>query len=771
MNRLITLLTYALPGLLLLLLPWSVSAQGGSIFSIQSILWTFVNNVFGFLLGAAGVMLDWSLQNFVVDFGQTFVTGGVGNAVDTGWAIIRDIFNLTFIFGLVWLGLKMILNSDDAGTRRWLVYLILAALLVNFSLFFTKFIVDFSNILATQILTSGFTSVTGAAGGTDPEVSEAFMQMFGVSSIFESGAVVQNPIASGAQGGYMYIFGAAIVFLIGAFCFFAGAIMIIIRFVALCIYMVFSPLMFIGWVFPQMAGVTSKYWSGFLGRAFFAPAYVVLIYLAAYVMAAYRSTGGSMAEAFLVNGGATGPSTTAEVLVNFTMVSVFLIAAVVVGNKLSADGAAVSIRAGKNIAGRGRRFARNTAVGTGRFAARNTAGWATQQTVNRSAEAMQRRYNRLDARLSQTKSGRALRGAASVATLGALRDKNVQSALGAGKRMSIAGSETLAQKRERERNLQKRQNATNTEREREEQFIGAVTSFNENKAIYENSDDAQKRGMAKKEMDVKEKEIAALVSRMTVAEITRTEGLGGIADEDLKSKVVAKNLSDAQIKGLEDSGQYNNQDIKAIKDARTDGIFSDVTEGFQDVSASVDELEASLDNANRTISRWSTDTLEGMAGSRMDNGKTRLADERIATNLTQRQLDSMRDSGKITSGDYQDVMEARNSGFAKIATNGSLVDSSTVTNAGDQGFIERRRAKLFSQNAQDAGKLPAAVYATKEMAPHITPAALTQRVRNGLSADEVKAIEKNINDNTGPKEAEMWKKWSQNTTEGGRFNF
>lgn len=363
MNLLKRIVSYS-PYLLILLVVFPVfsSAKTGdtSMFDIKNILWTFVNNVFGFLIGAAGVLLDFAVNKFVIGFGETWGVNstGVGGAIDMSWKIVRDVFNITFIFGLVWLGFKMILRSDDSNTRRTLITLIIAALLVNFSLFITKFVVDFTNILASEIA-GAFSDDNNPANPA--EVSKAFMQLFGLSSIWHA-ADSTTKIAGDTS--YMYIFGTAIVFMIGAFCFAAGGIMLIIRFAALCIYMVFSPLMFLGMVFPGLKKVSSDYWSGFLGRAFFAPAYLMLIYLAAFVMGSYNNVAPQFASA--LNG--EKPDLVATTIGPFMLTCVFLIASVVVAGKMSADGATTAISMGKNLTGRAQRGLKNTAVWTGRTA-------------------------------------------------------------------------------------------------------------------------------------------------------------------------------------------------------------------------------------------------------------------------------------------------------------------------------------------------------------------------------------------------------------------
>jgi len=384
-QRLITNIPYFVAALLLVFAatPLIVEAQeiGAGMSGIQQILYFIVVGFFGWIMGIAGWLLDHSINTFIINFGTTFGTAGVGEAVDALWVTVRDFFNIIFIFGLVYIGFKMILDSDDSRTRSTLVTLVIAALLVNFSLFITKFVVDFSNILATEVATAGFNQAQGIPGlaGVDlsnreVEIANTFFNLMQIPSTLETNPELVSR-ESGA-GNWGYIFGNAIIYIVGAFVFASGAIMILIRFVALSVYMVLSPFMFIGFVIPGFMNVTRKYWTGFLGRAFFAPVYIVLLYFAAVVLQNTLAAGRGSAQ----GGGnvtALGSNATAEnfaaVLAPFLLTSAFMVAAVMVASKLSNDAAStfdrMAIRGSKRVAGYMPRLgAQYGAYGSGVFA-------------------------------------------------------------------------------------------------------------------------------------------------------------------------------------------------------------------------------------------------------------------------------------------------------------------------------------------------------------------------------------------------------------------
>lgn len=362
--------------LLVLALPWIAFAG-----VIATTVYTIVVGFLGFFVGIAGNMLDFAITGYVIGFGDSFIKGGVGVAVDTLWVAIRDIFNLTFIFGLVFIGLKMILDSDDSGTRRWLIHLILAALLINFSLYITKFIVDFTNILATEIAQSFPLDKSNKLS-----ISYGFMNSLGITSLLD----VNAPLGDSP---WAYIFGSAILFLVMIFTFGAGAILLLIRYVVLCLYMVFSPLMFLGWVFPQLQGVTSKYWSGFLGRAFFAPIYLLLVYFSYYVVATiygFTNASGNTPDfkKALASGSANGTigGSIEGTLMTFFIACIFLIASIVIASKLGADGANAALRIGNSAKDWGRRQAGNMAGG----ATFGLAARGMRNTVGRGSDMLTR---------------------------------------------------------------------------------------------------------------------------------------------------------------------------------------------------------------------------------------------------------------------------------------------------------------------------------------------------------------------------------------------
>jgi hypothetical protein len=395
-----------------LVLPHAVLAQdvGAAEGFFQGILWSILVTITGTILWICAMLFDFSVNVFVIGFGDLFLGSGIGVAVDRIWFILRDFVNMFFIFGLVYIGFKMILDADNSNTRRWLVNLIIAAVLINFSLFITKAVVDFSNNIATQIAISGFPQGSGESVVGTPKVDLAdnLLGLLGVKDLLTLN-VGTNP-----GGGWGYIFGTAIFFLVTAFVLAAGAFMLMIRFIALTLFLLVSPLMFVSWVLPPVSDTMKKYWKMFLGRAFFAPVYFLFLYFSLETLVGLQeslgisSGGGKWANTFATTGAAgnTALANGQSTLPFFFIMCGFMIGSLVIAKKIGADGADGALSLGKSL--------KNKAIGyTKKGAGAATLGVGARvgrSTIGRGANAMAN-SSRLQNWAAKSRVGRAALGA------------------------------------------------------------------------------------------------------------------------------------------------------------------------------------------------------------------------------------------------------------------------------------------------------------------------------------------------------------------------
>jgi hypothetical protein len=93
------------------------------------------------------------VAGYIFNFGVQLALNSASYGLDflsQGWAVVRDIANLSFIFILIYIAYTVIMEAETTGTMRMLAGVIVMALLINFSFFLTRVVVDAGNILAVQ---------------------------------------------------------------------------------------------------------------------------------------------------------------------------------------------------------------------------------------------------------------------------------------------------------------------------------------------------------------------------------------------------------------------------------------------------------------------------------------------------------------------------------------------------------------------------------------------------------------------------------------------
>lgn len=363
-----------------------------------------VYNIFimigGWVAGFGGMLFDIAVDSLVLKFGCWITTGSggcegrmqgqVGGVIDEVWKVIRDLFNIVFIFALVWIGLRLILGADETGTRRAIGFLIAAALLVNFSLYISKLVIDVANFTAVQIHTSmvggltgeGF-SVTASSDEGDfsfidttgkYSIAGAFMQTLRISTFFSANAKVDDGVGAVVVGLLAFVFLCYLGFVLAY-----GAVMLVVRFIALVILLIFSPMMFLGWVLPSMEKYSSQWRTMFLAYSFFIPAYLLLLYISLYVMiqvAVVLGDNGHYADAIVDYGGDTSTSDW-EVYMLYMLGVGFLYASTKVASAMSKSGAVIGMTAGSSVA---RRIAGAPGRALG-YGAKGAGGWAGRTAI------------------------------------------------------------------------------------------------------------------------------------------------------------------------------------------------------------------------------------------------------------------------------------------------------------------------------------------------------------------------------------------------------
>ncbi|NCO44910.1 hypothetical protein GW888_02445, partial [Candidatus Wolfebacteria bacterium] len=209
--------------------------------------------------------------------------------VQTGWQIVLNFTNLGFVLAIIVMAFATIFRVQSYAMKKTLWKLIVAALLVNFSLVIAGAFINISDIFSNFFLKQG--------GIKDPlEWSKAFAAMFRAQALLKVGETIAAQGFVDTATGAINTFGAAglqaiaSVFFIDLFTvlacltLLATAVMLLIRYVFLGILLLLSPIVWLLWIFPGTQHLWQKWWSQFLRWTFFAPIMLFFISLSLYAM-------------------------------------------------------------------------------------------------------------------------------------------------------------------------------------------------------------------------------------------------------------------------------------------------------------------------------------------------------------------------------------------------------------------------------------------------------------------------------------------------------
>ncbi|MEK7526973.1 MAG: hypothetical protein AAB537_00985, partial [Patescibacteria group bacterium] len=195
-----------------------------------------------------------------------------------GWKLIRDLVNMGFIFILLYIAISTILQSSSYNIRSMLVKLIIAAVLINFSLFLTKVVMDAGNIVAINFYNSFSRPVLGQAE-PQPSISTTFRDYLKIKDKYDPRS--GEKIVLGSIDSFFNTVMRAITAVIVIYVFLSLTFVFIARVIAFIFLMIFSPIGFIGAVFPGASGAAAKWRKTLIDQTLVAPVFLILIYLVA----------------------------------------------------------------------------------------------------------------------------------------------------------------------------------------------------------------------------------------------------------------------------------------------------------------------------------------------------------------------------------------------------------------------------------------------------------------------------------------------------------
>lgn len=217
------------------------------------------------IVSLAGHLFDYFIL-YSIDSGSYNTTNGF---IEKGWTIIRDICNLFFLFILLYIAIRHILGSGGGWTGKALKNLIIIALLINFSLFFTRIMIDAGNVLArvfySSISVENEDLPLGSKSLSVGFVKKINPQRILTSNIFEPDqTLVQNPNATSQQESpqstvFLVFLMMTAINVVLAIVFLSVCLLLLARVIGLWFMMIFSPIAFISFAIPGGGGMFGKF--------------------------------------------------------------------------------------------------------------------------------------------------------------------------------------------------------------------------------------------------------------------------------------------------------------------------------------------------------------------------------------------------------------------------------------------------------------------------------------------------------------------------------
>lgn len=251
------------------------------LFSISNVATSLIGKVayvINYIIGYIGGVLfsiGGLLINFALELNDRILDESFNTFLYTGWNIVLGFANLSFILVIIIIAFATIFRNQTYGMKQILWRLIVAALLVNFSLVIAGVFIDSAGMV-TKFFVSKSTLGPTDMSTTLASVFEVqkFMQVQpdqSVANAFES-------FGSGVLIAISSVFFSFIFTVIASIVLLAIFVMLLTRYLALSILLIFSPLVMVAWIFPK-SKYYQEWWQNFIKWTIFAPIVTFFLYL------------------------------------------------------------------------------------------------------------------------------------------------------------------------------------------------------------------------------------------------------------------------------------------------------------------------------------------------------------------------------------------------------------------------------------------------------------------------------------------------------------
>ncbi len=213
--------------------------------------------------------------------------------IQNGWTIIRDLSNIFFIFALLVAAIGTIVGLHGVNAKKTIASVIIVGLFINFSLFFSKVIVDLSHVM-TRVFYSNIQTI-----GDSKKISGALMKQLEPQKILSEAkwkdAKLHDPTQTGTQvvtvtdsdnkgtKAIITLLIAGAMNWILVYLFAVLTAVFITRVLTIWLCMIFAPLAFSTLMVPKMSHMQyigfSSWLKNLTNAAFLAPIFLFFIFI------------------------------------------------------------------------------------------------------------------------------------------------------------------------------------------------------------------------------------------------------------------------------------------------------------------------------------------------------------------------------------------------------------------------------------------------------------------------------------------------------------
>lgn len=243
-----------------------------------------------FLLELTGATFNWMMENAIIKFADYYASY-LQTGIETAWTLFRDIANILIIGMFTFIAISMILGNETYGAKKMVARVLIIAVLINFSLLFTKIILDVSHFTASvfynatnlQAGGSGTPAVGAQTAQTPQGTAGLLIEYMGIKRFSQSTAALNNMADDLNNGFKSFLYGLIVAsFVLGIAIVFAYAIyLIVFRTVVIVFLMLTSAIAFATYLIPKVSEGSwgwSAWWKELINNAIFAPLIMMLLW-------------------------------------------------------------------------------------------------------------------------------------------------------------------------------------------------------------------------------------------------------------------------------------------------------------------------------------------------------------------------------------------------------------------------------------------------------------------------------------------------------------